>query len=144
MHTQTLICSSQPQLTHTHTHTHTATAPSAGIYIYIYVCISVYVCLNVTQQPLPRHIAAFGSTRFSPACLSRAEWSTTILLKPPTCKSLCKPRTPTPVQCNRNLPARTARTLQRLITGRTSNAERRPVKASARHTALKRLLQPLK
>jgi len=33
--------------------------------------------------------------------------------------------------------------LQRLITGRTSNAERRPIKASARPAALKRLLQPL-
>lgn len=45
---------------------------------------------------------------------------------------------------HRNLPARTAHILQRLITGRTSNAGRRPVKASARHIALKQLLQPLK
>lgn len=55
-----------------------------------------------------------------------------------------RPRIPTPVQCSRNLPARAACTLQRLITARTTNAERRPVKASAWRTALKRLLQPLK
>lgn len=45
---------------------------------------------NVTQLLFSRHIAAFGSTRFSPTYLSSTEWSTTILLKPPTCKSLCK------------------------------------------------------
>lgn len=39
---------------------------------------------------------------------------------------------------------RTAHTLQRLITGCTSNVERRPIKASTRQTALKKLPQSFK
>lgn len=103
----------------------------------------VCVCPNVTQQLFPRHIAALGSTRFSPAYLSDAERERHNPVEATDSQVSVRGGTPTPVQCNRNLPARAARTLQRLITGRTSNAEGRPVKASARHTALKGLLQPL-
>lgn len=50
----------------------------------------------------------------------------------------------TPVQQSCNQYFRSARTLQRLITGCTSNVERRPIKASAPQTALKKLPQSLK
>lgn len=98
-------------------HTHTSAA----------ICVRS----NVTRQLFPRHIAAPGSTRFSPACLSRA----------PQCRRLAGSRRPcgTIEISQPELPAsfkgssQDAHLMQR--EGR--------LKPQPGHAALKQLLQPL-
>lgn len=80
----------------------------------------------MTRTPLPLLHCSVGVPRM---LVQRAERH----------NPLCKARIPTRIQQHGSKPpARTSRALQRLITGRTTNAERRPVRVS-----VSQLLQPL-